>query len=829
MTKNLRRWLLDSNKTLSLPLAADARLTTTDYLDDQVWELSLGALDSPALVLQTRYGGRVGLASLIPMWFHDGRMIYQAQAYSMPPAITAFAPGYLRIQASLTPNLALQAEYWVMESHAVGARFTLANAHTKPVHLRLDLFGHLGAHGKEQPVRVLKLPDQTSALHFEKAGNLNPAVVLEGGSADQPGSSKIGRELTIGGRKKIVLRWVHAGLPDVRESLALAQRWLAQNWDDAFQRIAEGAAFIPDFETGDEDLDLALAASVQQLVLAYLKPTASLPYGSFVAERHPGTGFSPRGDGSDHRRAWAGQSPTTAYLAALSTASISPAMAQGIIRNYLATQQNDGWIDWKPGLAGQRQGILCLPVLARLAWGIFQYTEDAGFLKEVFPGLLKFFERWLAQDADQDGLPEWQSENQTGYVFTPTFAVGQSWGHNADIRYYESPDILAYLLSEAISLRAIAYYLHNTSAETRLASQIQSLQNALEGLWQGARYGYRDRNTHQSNGSISILKNGRGDEEHILAQPISPASRVIVRVEGGVDHTPSLTMHVYGLSEGGTRIAEKVDSKAFTWQRNRGVYTTEQIFSQIDRVRFDGLSRVYRVSIYTPDSTRLDISALLPLWSVSLTPERAESVIRLMSDPNHFWRPNGVSMNSAQDPNFDPSNAEGSGGIWPFWTTLMGEALIEAGHMDKATDLLKRLLKVQIETLKHQRHFTEFYHSDELTGLGEPGHLDGIIPLHFLLRVIGIRIISGGKVWIGGKFVWGQPITVTQHGVVVRRSREGTHITFPSGYQANLTADADWQEIVDPHPVLLPALEAFEMKSPKKAKAKSSKKADNES
>jgi hypothetical protein len=186
-------------------------------------------------------------------------------------------------------------------------------------------------------------------------------------------------------------------------------------------------------------------------------------------------------------------------------------------------------------------------------------------------------------------------------------------------------------------------------------------------------------------------------------------------------------------------------------------------------------------------------------------------------------------MNSAQDPNFDPSNAEGSGGIWPFWTTLMGEALIEAGHMDKATDLLKRLLKVQIETLKHQRHFTEFYHSDELTGLGEPGHLDGIIPLHFLLRVIGIRIISGGKVWIGGKFVWGQPITVTQHGVVVRRSREGTHITFPSGYQANLTADADWQEIVDPHPVLLPALEAFEMKSPKKAKAKSSKKADNES
>ncbi len=829
MTKNVRRWLLDSNEPFSLPLAADARLSATDYLDDQVWELSLGAVDSPALVLQTRYGGRVGLASLIPMWFHDGRTIYQAQAYSMPPAITAFAPGYLRIQASLTPNLALQAEYWAMDSHAIGARFTLGNAHTEPVKLRLDLFGHLGAQGKEQPVRILTLADKTSVLHFENSGNLNPVIVLEGGSADQPGSSKIGRELTIAGRKKIVVRWVHAGLPDARESLALAQRWLAQDWDDAFKHIAQGAEFIPEFETGDENLDLALATSVQQLVLAYLKPTASLPYGSFVAERNAGTGFSPRGDGSDHRRAWNGQAPTTAYLAALGIAPINSAMAQGIIRNYLAVQQNDGGIDWKPGLGGQRQGIMCLPILARLAWGVFQYTEDATFLKDVFPGLLKFFERWLALDADLDGLPEWQSENQTGYVFTPTFAVGQAWGHNADIRYFEAPDVLAYLISEALSLRAIAYYLHNADAETRLTQQLQTLQNALENLWQGSRYGYRDRNTHQTAPSISILNGGRGDEEHILAQKISPASRVIVRVEGGVDHTPALTLHLQGLNEGGTPIAEKVDAKAFTWQRNKGVYTTEQIFSQIDRVRFDGLSRVYRVSVYTPDTTRLDISALLPLWSVGLTPERAESVIQLLSDSNHFWRPNGVTMNSAQDPNFDPSNAAGSGGIWPFWATLMGEGLIEAGQLEKATDLLKRLLNVQVATLKQQRHFTEFYHSDELVGLGELGHLNGIVPLHLLLRVIGVRIISGGKVWTGGTFAWGQPITVTQHGVAVRRSAKGTTIAFPSGYQVNLAADAEWQEIVDPKPVLLPPLKSFEMKSPKKPKAKSSKKADNES
>ena len=55
-------------------------------------------------------------------------------------------------------------------------------------------------------------------------------------------------------------------------------------------------------------------------------------------------------------------------------------LAQGIVRNYLAVQQNDGWIDWKPGLGGQRQGVMCLPVLARLTqngvWSDRRCTPD---------------------------------------------------------------------------------------------------------------------------------------------------------------------------------------------------------------------------------------------------------------------------------------------------------------------------------------------------------------------------------------------------------------------------------------------------------------------
>ena len=82
-------------------------------------------------------------------------------------------------------------------------------------------------------------------------------------------------------------------------------------------------------------------------------------------------------------------------------------------------------------------------ILARLTWGLWQYSQDDEFLREVYPGLLRFFERWLTCDADKDGFPEWQSETQTGYTFMPSLALGLPWGQNADIRTVEAPDLLA--------------------------------------------------------------------------------------------------------------------------------------------------------------------------------------------------------------------------------------------------------------------------------------------------------------------------------------------------------------------------------------------------
>src|SRR5690606_22673044 len=124
--------------------------------------------------------------------------------------------------------------------------------------------------------------------------------------------------------------------------------------------------------------------------------------------------------------------------------------------------------------------------------------------------LVKFFECWLRQDADGDGLPEWHSEIKTGYVYWHAFSPGQAWAESTDIRTVDTPDLLAYLPSEAFSLRAIAFYLRDSASESALQQHVETLQGALESLWNGERYIYRDRDTHQTGAGVTVLDDVRG-------------------------------------------------------------------------------------------------------------------------------------------------------------------------------------------------------------------------------------------------------------------------------------------------------------------------------
>lgn len=821
--RNLRRWRLDGTAPYMLHLAADARLSSTSYIDDQVWELLPGSVDNPALTFQTRYGGRVGIANIVPAWRHEGRAVYLYQVYATPPLITAFAPGYAQAEALVLPNLMLKAEYWVMESQAAGARYVLTNNGRQAITLRLELVGHVSREDRDLPLSIVRLRDETTALSLGRLPGLEPVVLLEGaqpeGQTDVRSGPKIGVNVTVPAGQHVTLRWVHAGLSKLESSLERAQFWLKQDWGEALHRVDDAARAIPQVETGDANQDATIAFAYQQLMQSFLRPTDHLPHASFVSTRRSDHGYSARGDGSDHDRGWHGQSPQLTYMVALAVAPIAPELAQGLVRNYLSAQTRTGEIDAGPGLGGQRRGFMSPPLLARLTWNIYQFTNDLTFLEAVFPSLVRFFNAWSAQemDTDLDVMPEYQDERQTGYTFWPTFGRRQPWAQNVDIRLFETPDMAAYMFSEATALADIARALGDPGVY-ELTNRLASVRAYLERLWDDSRgrYVYHDRDSDLTTQYREILTDVPADVAHEVGYTLNDPGRLLVRIKGGGARPPSARVYLEGLDADGAPCSESLEINNLDWGYGFGVLNSLRLYSRLDTVRAEGLSRVFKLSVHVADCTRLDINALMPLMLKGLPEERAVSLLNLLVDKAHFWCASGVTPVSADDPAFDPRGAQGGGGVWPYWMTLIGEGLIEQGRVETAARMVKRLLGAQSAVLQRNKAFSEFYHADEPVGLGETGHLGGIVPVYLLLRVMGVMIVNSRRVYTGGPSAWGKRVRITQHGVKVERSEGGIHITFPSGYSTSLSANAPWQVVEDvttppgeddvlPEPIIPPA------------------------
>jgi hypothetical protein len=793
----LRHWQLDTKKPLSLHLAADARLTQTDYTDDQSWLLRLGAPDEAALMLTTAYGGRANAVSLVPMWTTEGRTVYQPPDYHTPPVVTGFAPGFTRAEGAVLPDLTFQAVVWAADSHSLTGAFKLTNSADTPQTIRLDLYGHILWRNRELQVAVMTLASDENALYLGHLGNIDPVVLVKGGKVgvgtDGHIRPQVGRNLTVEPGGSVTLRWAHVALPEQHNSLRRARYWLEQDLSAALAQVNEATAALPQIETGDTALDATLAFGVQHAVSAFLRPTDHLPHPSFVAAREYTNGYSAKGDGSDMIRAWSGQQPTAAYLLASALAGTEPAFAEGVIRNYINIMAEDGFIDWAPGLGGQRHGQLALPVLARLAWRVYEAgTGNYDFIAEIYPALTRFFNRWFAADVDRDGegIPEWATVAQTGYAGWPLFSDG-----GVDITTVEGPDMVAYLLSEATHLRHMAELLGEDPSA--LTPRIDELRTALSELWQDGAFVYRDRDTHITPARVTVLDSARADEIQFPALSLEVPARLVVEAVGGASNKPALNVTLIGLDADGNAVTETLDTDAFTWGYRRGSATSRTVFTQIDKIKPGGLSRVFRLNAYTTDLAANDANTVLPLITDALNEEQVTALVTRIQ--NTLLRPNGLALYPPPTvPGADPS------GVWVYWNALLCEGLFAHGHAELAVDVLRRLLRVQTATLRESGVFTVFYDEDDMRGMGTRLDLNGLPPLHLLMTAIGITIQADGMVNVLPDFPWGEPITITQYGIRVERDTTQTTVTTSDGTRTVVPAGTG-QTVAPSIPVTRPA------------------------
>ncbi len=779
----MRDWSLHLGDPLYLSLAADARLCQPDYLNDHIWEVEFGAADPAFVSLYTTFGLRARSMRLYLRFTENNVSVTDPNTFIAKPSLRRFHPNFLTLDFVPLEALHVTTEFWVPESHAVAGRVTLTNKSNAVRQLKLEVCAALTPLDGQsivptQQQLVNTLAGQTSGIA--------PVVFMTGGPKHGPGPQpSLMVELELGPGSTRQISFAEAALDTVATSFELARRSAARSWDAERARIEMlDASQVLDIRTGDTDWDAALAFSQTAAHGLFFSGSEQLPNPSFVNARHIDNGFSRKGDGADYPPSWNGQSPLETYYIS-SILHGAPQVTKNLILNFLSTQNEDGEVDGKPGLAAQRSKLIAAPLLASLAWKYYQTTQDDAFLADVYPKLFKFFWAWFssAHDRNHDGAPEWDHILQTGFDDNPIFDVWNPWSQGLDISLVHSPALEAMLYREAKSVVKIAKKLGKPDEETVLVTaQAELLKTAINASWNANQsfYSYRDRETGLvSTGRVIAKRKGDGTLRVRPAAEFESGVRLLIEIQ---TKSPAAKRPEVEVCEYFTKTKGEVETilgHQFQWRTGGLVATTQKTFTRLARVSVTGLDEKDKIIVKLIDTSGEDITLALPLWAGVPEKQQANALIgRNISTADRFDRPFGLpSLPLSPDPEAD---AVSMSVAFP-WNQLIGEGLLAYGFRAEAARLTVHLMNAVIQNLKQNHAFYQRYHAEKGAGIGERNSLHGFAPVGLFMQTLGVTILSATKVKLEGKNPFPWSVTIKYKGLTIVRGLEQTTITFVNG------------------------------------------------
>ncbi len=777
-------WNLSVNDPGAYIIAADARCAPTDYANDHIWELSLVGGEPPALAIQTTYGLRARNLRLFPRFVEGDSAVTDSENYADGPVVHRFFPNYLHVSCAPFTGIDVSLEYWVPESQVVTGRVKIKNSRLSARAICFEWGAMLSA--ASEGARMAAEEIEAVTVLCGQTDGLAPVLFMTGGPHFSSGpypALAIDIDLPAGGER--TFRWVLATNKDHETSFDQARLTATRAWDKEIARLDVLNEGLIDIETGDPDWDVAFALTQKSAFGLLCGPTDHLPQISFVASRQPNHGFSPNGDGSDHSHLWSGQTPLETYFLIGNLLPTAPKIAAGLLANFLATQEQNGFVDWKPGLGGQRGGVMSTPILAHLAWSIFKSTEDRQFLELIFPNLVKSVQAWFepTQDRDEDGIPEWTHIMQSGLDEHPTFSPWHEWSQGADISQSENPALCALLYNEIQILIEMAHLLQHTGAVSALQASADKLIAAIEDSWDDSTSMYRvwDRETHLSP-SREVIAEQFGPGEIFLQRTFEEPVRLLVSIKG-FDATPrQVNLFIHGVGPAGQNRVERIPEERFTWRLRNSTVTTQKVFSQLESIEIRDIRPNDIVRVEVVDLSNQDYSLFLPLFAKIPSQERSEQIIqKAMLNPERFWRAFGIPLCPSL---MNEDKAHPCANTNSLWSSLIGEGLLHYQYRKEAAELVTRLMNAIISNLKNHKSFAQNYNVETGAGVGERNSLQGIAPLSLFLETLGVRLISPRKVALEGTNPFPWPVTIRYRGLTVKRETEKTRVTFPGGQTA---------------------------------------------
>jgi hypothetical protein len=782
----MRDWSLAPGDPLCLTLAADARLSIPDYLNDHIWEVALGGGEPPALSLRTTFGLRAKSMRLFFRFSEANKSVFDPATFALPPTIRRFYPNFLIVEYSPLPSIDVSTEYWVPQSNVVSGRVNVANRSNATRKLRLELCALLSPiDGQSMTSAQISL---VNVLTGETSG-LCPVLFMTGGPAHGSGPyPSLFLDLELGPGATRQLTFTQATTDELQKSFELARQTAARRWEAERARLELlNKSQVIDIRTGDKDWDAAFAFSQSAAFRLFFPPNIHLPNPSFVSARGPDNGYSPRGDGTDYPASWNGQSVLEAYYLA-DVLPGAPQAAQDLLMNYLAIQTEKGAIDGKPGLAGQRGRYLAAPMLAGLALKLYERTADQEFLRKVFPRLQKFFWAWFSPDYDddRDGLPQWRHVLQSGFEENPLFDAWHEWSLGVNISQVHSPALEALLYNEAACLIKMAEQLEIHDSLVLLHEQAATLRKSIESTWQPRTglYHYRERGTGSGlEGKVLARQQGTGALTPKLKFEGPIRLLIEVQTQNPAVKRPEIRIHEYA-----TKPADEVIlSGDYQWRNGGSVYTTKNVFSKLAKVVVRDLAAEDMVTIKTLDFTTEDHTLFMPLWAGVPDVQHAQVMIgRALLDAGRFYRPYGVPacpLLAAHSPEAE-SIAQS---VHLPWNLLICEGLLRHGFHSDAARLFVHNMTAVIQNLKQDRAFHARYHAELGTGIGERNSLSGLAPVGLFMKILGVEILSATRVRIEGENPFPWDVTIEYRGLKVVRGQKQTDVIFANGKSVMVT------------------------------------------
>lgn len=107
-----------------------------------------------------------------------------------------------------------------------------------------------------------------------------------------------------------------------------------------------------------------------------------------------------------------------------------------------------------------------------------------------------------------------------------------------------------------------------------------------------------------------------------------------------------------------------------------------------------------------------EIIGFLPLWAGVADKERAEKLMKSLTNKDEFWRRFGIPTLSAKDDYYNPIGYW-NGPIWTQWQYLIFRGLLDYGYKEIAKELAEKVIDNVINQLKTDHYFWEFYSADD--------------------------------------------------------------------------------------------------------------------